>query len=325
MVKNASYAVALFLCSTLYADIRHVVTYKEAVSRARHWRYIDFDESMKVAAYPTAVAASKAIMGYTGEAFLDLCRDLYLRYNPSMLLPQRAPTIPKIIHQIWLGGTPPDQFKEFMATWVEMHAGRDWQYKLWTDDDLKDLELYTQSFFDSAKNFGTKADLLRFEILYRYGGVYIDLDFECLQPLDELHYLYDFYTALQPLDSKVVQLGSALIGARPKHPIIRNFLLSMKESWSERGVLRRTGPVQFSKIFYMTAGRGGSKDIAFPASYFYPLGCREYEMNREEWIKCGAYGIHHWASVWLPHWGRRKQFQAIRNDEHVVNWREYDA
>jgi len=323
--RIATLAAGILMIVSLVADNTTIVEYGQSSRKAQLWRYVDFDESMLSDAYPSAIAATRHVMGYMGPDFMDLCRDLYERYNPSVFLPQREPTIPKVIHQIWLGGQVPEQFKPFMETWIEAHVGRGWQYKLWTDEDLKDLTLYTQDYFDKTKNFGVKADLLRFEILYRYGGVYIDLDFECLQPLDELHHLYDFYTALQPLDSKVVQLGSALVGARPQHPIIRQYLVGIKDSWGERGVLRRTGPVHYSRMFYLTAGRGGNRDIAFPAGYFYPLGCRETEVKREEWIKRGAYGIHHWSSVWLPHWGRRKQFQSIRNDENTVNWREVEV
>ena len=65
-----------------------------------------------------------------------------------------------------------------------------------------------------------KSDIARYEIIYRYGGVYIDTDFECLRPLDFLHYIYDFYTGIQPLDSAYLQLGIGILAAAPAHPYL---------------------------------------------------------------------------------------------------------
>ena len=35
--------------------------------------------------------------------------------------------------------------------------------------------------FDKADNYGTKRDILQYEILYKEGDVYINIDYECLQ------------------------------------------------------------------------------------------------------------------------------------------------
>ena len=39
---------------------------------------------------------------------------------------------------------------------------------------------------DPARNLAERADVLRYEILRRHGGVYVDVDVECLRPLDDL-------------------------------------------------------------------------------------------------------------------------------------------
>ncbi len=48
------------------------------------------------------------------------------------------------------------------------------------------------------ENLGAKSDLLRYELLYQFGGVYIDIDVVLLQPLDILNHTYEFYTGLMP-------------------------------------------------------------------------------------------------------------------------------
>lgn len=91
--------------------------------------------------------------------------------------------IPKIIHQIWLG----DQSKrptELMNSIKLMNP--DWEYYLWTDDNLPE-DLTLRSRIDAIPDYEmpAKADLLRYELLYKFGGVYIDADSEAIIPFTE--------------------------------------------------------------------------------------------------------------------------------------------
>jgi mannosyltransferase OCH1-like enzyme len=47
--------------------------------------------------------------------------------------------------------------------------------------DVKLMILKNQKAYSLAKNWGMKSDILRYEILQKFGGVYIDTDYECLQ------------------------------------------------------------------------------------------------------------------------------------------------
>jgi mannosyltransferase OCH1-like enzyme len=68
-----------------------------------------------------------------------------------------------------------------MKTWEDMNPS--WEYKLWSDDNLP--ELVCQEQFDNMKQLHGKADILRYELLYKYGGFYIDADSECILPLED--------------------------------------------------------------------------------------------------------------------------------------------
>ena len=65
-----------------------------------------------------------------------------------------------------------------------MHSN--WTLKLWTDENIKDLNFDNRDIFDKADNYGMKSDILRYEILYREGGIYIDIDYECLQSIENI-------------------------------------------------------------------------------------------------------------------------------------------
>lgn len=219
-------------------------------------------------------------------------------------------SIPKIIHQIWLGSDLPEKYKIWQKTWQDLHP--DWTYFLWTDENVKDLEMYNQDLFDASKNYGERSDLLRIELLYRYGGVYVDMDFACLKSLDVLHENYDFYVGLVPLDSIAV-LANGVIGSKPNHPILRSCMENIRSMWAGKSILER-GPMYFEKIVYDYLLACGSEDpgfIALPPTFFFPI---THERVREQLSKTGArtlpleqikalirpesLAIHFWSGSW---------------------------
>lgn len=287
-----------------------------------NWHYIPFDEAMQKNNYTQAITATKSIIDMDGDELYDFFKNIYEQLNFSVIQTGTELKIPKIIHQIWLGSEVPESFIELQQSWIQHHLGRDWLYKLWTDEDVAQMQLYNQQFYDETDNYGVKSDILRWEVLYRFGGVYVDMDFECLRALDQFHYTYDFYTALQPLDTLFVQLGAALVGAKAEHPILKHCIETITNDWHLHGAPKKTGPVHFTKSFYLCAGTDGNKDIAFPAFYFYPLGCRELKYNKNDWIQRGAFAVHWWAKSWMPKHYRPITFRNIHNDASVENWND---
>lgn len=118
------------------------------------------------------------------------------RYSPPLFdslsnetVPHR---VPKILHQICL--TPdsavsvPERYADFYASCLRKHE--DWQHVLWTND--KALYFMTERHPDLVpmwQGYGQtiqRTNILRYLVLEEFGGVYLDLDIECLHPLDEL-------------------------------------------------------------------------------------------------------------------------------------------
>ncbi|SRR5579883_1349602 len=93
--------------------------------------------------------------------------------------------IPKKLHLIWIG----DRYRrpdDCIVSWRDNHPG--WQFKLWTDQDLLKTTWLTEPQIDAfrhARQWSAIADLMRYEILYREGGVYVDADSYSLRPLDD--------------------------------------------------------------------------------------------------------------------------------------------
>ena len=96
--------------------------------------------------------------------------------------------IPHIFHQSWKNKEIPERNKEWVESCKQMQPK--WDNLLWTDDDNRQLIsreypwlLYT---FDRLRGSIFRADFVRYAYMHHFGGVYADLDVECLKPADEL-------------------------------------------------------------------------------------------------------------------------------------------
>lgn len=283
------------------------------------WIYRDFDTSMQTNLYTQEIDATKKVTGIDGKLLYHSLKGLYNKNNLSNIIPSKELRIPKIIHQIWIGSNVPDCFKSFMQSWIDNHF-EGWTYMLWTEKEIGNLHLQNKYYYDATDNYDIKSDIARLEILDQIGGVYIDSDFECLKPLDILHYTYDFYVCIQPLDSKFLQLGTGIISSRAGHPILKHCIKTIKDDWHKKGAPQKTGPIHVTKSFFMMADLYGNIDIALPASYFYPLGCRQQSSEKELWIDNGAYGVHWWSKSWMPNRYRPYNFRGLHNEESTQNW-----
>ena len=284
--------------------------------------YVTFDDSMGLTDNSTLLQRSDFKYVY------DVFKDVYEKNSAHVYQPDNL-RIPKIIHIMWLGGKMPAEYEAYVASWAKFHP--DWTILFWTDNQLNydkgkevahsfdaletrlqkvsggerividahNLSYENKQFYDQAINYGEKSDILKWEIVYRFGGVYVDIDFECLQSLESFHHTYDFYTGIQPLDTNMVQLGAALYGAIPHHPILKACVENIKNNQHIKQIVVKTGPIHFTKTFLAFAGKTGLRDIAFPASYFYPCGYEQRGHPKVEWVKNESCAVHHWAGSWL--------------------------
>lgn len=84
--------------------------------------------------------------------------------------------IPKIIHQTWKNSNIPDYLVDLIKTWKTFHPN--WEFKFWTDDMNRDFIIkhypgFT-SVYDSYPNSIQRVDAVRYFILHKFGGVFID-------------------------------------------------------------------------------------------------------------------------------------------------------
>ena len=98
-------------------------------------------------------------------------------------------SIPKIFHFIWLGSpvsSIPNNMNKTIDKWKYVYPEKyGWKFKLW--DDTKSYNLInnnpkysTYKFTYNNLTWIEKCDILRYIIIYEYGGIYLDLD---IQPI----------------------------------------------------------------------------------------------------------------------------------------------
>ena len=226
-----------------------------------------------------------------------------------------SPVIPRIIHAIWFSGDPmPQLYLRCLDSWKKYAP--DFEIKIWN------LESYRPGrclFFEQAIEHGNWAfasDYARADLLYRYGGIYMDLDVEMLRPIDDLLY-NDAYMSFESQDR--IECGSGM-GAGPGHPILKEVC----ESYEERPYLKTDGtwdnstcPVRYTKVIEKHGLRkdGGFQSVDDITVYpFEVLTGKSFDTGIIYNTQL-SYTVHHHNGSWIPdpaHRAVRERYAKIQ-------------
>ena len=175
---------------------------------------------------------------------------------------------------------------------------------LWTEDSLPG-DFVRPEAYERLRNPAERSDIIRLEVLYRFGGVYVDTDVECLRPIDPLlDEGTDFFVGA--VQGKV---ENAVIASAAGHPILERALRELRPV-TEYGVdlTRGTGP------WFLTALLREYPEVTIhPQGVFSPMTDAEREQ---------AYAIHHYVSSWktAQHW----EAKALRAREKLIETRKWN-
>lgn len=141
--------------------------------------------------------------------------------RPSVFSLRNAdkPLIPKKIHYFWIGENPmPEEDKRNIESWRKYAP--DYEIIEWNESNY-DFSAHPYCY-EALKNkqYMYATDYARKDILYRYGGIYLDTDVELVAPLDDLLY-NEIFIGID--DGGQLNSGSGL-GAIPNHPVIKTFM-----------------------------------------------------------------------------------------------------
>jgi GT2 family glycosyltransferase len=201
--------------------------------------------------------------------------------------------IPKIVHQIWIGPKPPPT--NLMKTWKEKHPG--FEYILWTEKEIEHrrLQLSCIDKINMIPEINGKADIIRWEILYQYGGYFVDADSICIEPFDD--YFSD-KVAFATFENENVRAGliaTGTMGFIPKHPLCLDIIQWINSNDSTQ-LIKETrawysvGPGLLTKML----DTGKYKDVSiYPSHCFLPIHFTgpAYEGHKK------VYGYQEWGTA----------------------------
>ena len=232
-------------------------------------------------------------------------------------------TIPKIIHQLWIG--PKTSPTKLMDTWKNIHEPLGFQYIRWTEKELekRGFKSSLMNRVNEMEEINGKADILRWEILYEYGGVFVDADSVCIEPFT---YLVEKYKAFAGYENEQVRgagwapveyndvlastkalIATGTMAFPPKHELpklaiqwIKNNEVSFMKT--KRRAWRTVGPGLLTRLYYSKKWA----DISIlPSYYFLPVHASGLEYTQ------------HGRVFAFQEWGSTKNSYATMNNNSL--------
>ena len=225
--------------------------------------------------------------------------------------------IPKRIIQIWGGGSAlPPLTKASMANARLLHP--DFEYCFYDDARIaafigENFPQYAQ-VLDSFAQPIQKYDLLRYLIIYRFGGFYFDLDVllsepltdlvgsGCVFPFERLTWARFFRTSLRI----EWEIGNYAFGASPGHPFLAAVIANCLRAQTDRRWLDESlGSVPWLlrddlHPIYATGPGLVTRTLAEYREVEHPVRilCTGDPGDRRHWNLFGSHGVHLRQSSW---------------------------
>lgn len=220
--------------------------------------------------------------------------------------------IPKVIHYCWFGGTKlPDEVLLCINSWKKYCP--DYEIIQWDEQnyDYKKYRFSAEAY--AAGKWAFVSDVARLDIIYHYGGIYLDTDVELIKPLDFLLKEKGFMGMER---GRVVATGLGF-GAEKGNKLIKANL----ECYIHESFLKKDGTYNLKACPIVTTDcleayglerRDSLQDLGeikiFPSEYFCPQLL--YDGSAETTEK--TVSIHHYMASWTTEKEKQKAKRRIR-------------
>jgi mannosyltransferase OCH1-like enzyme len=164
--------------------------------------------------------------------------------------------------------------------------------KLWTEENIPPLS--NGDLLQKCSCLGQRSDIVRYEILLREGGVYIDTDMECLRSIEPLIRGGKFFALRRdPRIENRETHSTAIFGAAQQHPIMADMVKGLRqklrpESWTS------IGPPFLSAVL----GNHKTEFIDLPDWISFDLNDGRRSLDTRPPRR--AYITNHHSSKWFP-------------------------
>lgn len=221
--------------------------------------------------------------------------------KPASVVTAREPVptrtyrvIPDVFHRIWVGGKPiPERFEEYWQSWQKHHPRS--RFVTWRDEHIAEFGAACVRLCNECRNPAEMSDVLRFFIVEKYGGVYLDTDFECYKPTGHLLTGWDFISAWENPE----MVASAFFAAVPGHPILSRMVEQLKSSRIDKTLnqVKTVGPRAFTAAIGDAFAPGV---MIWPSSLFYSLRYEDRHTQCEP--PPDVVAVHRWSHTWEDWW-----------------------
>ncbi|KAF3925933.1 hypothetical protein ABW20_dc0105935 [Dactylellina cionopaga] len=193
--------------------------------------------------------------------FEDVSRDAIPRaevdIDAAAEFKNRPALIPKILHQTYKTAEIPDRWKPPQQQCLDLH--KDFKYILWTDETarafIKENYPWFLETYDNYDHPIMRADVIRYFVLRKMGGIYIDLDVGCKRALDPLLVYPAWARKTDPTG-----ISNDVMAAIPEHPFfvrVTDALKGYDRHWVMPyiTIMASTGPLFLSIIWKKYTGQ----------------------------------------------------------------------
>ena len=230
--------------------------------------------------------------------------------------------IPKVIHYCWFGKQKlSDEVLKCIDSWKRKCP--DYEIIRWSEDnyDITNNRYIKQAYEQKKWSFVT--DYVRLDVIYKYGGIYLDVDVELIKNLDDL-LEYDAFFGFENKDYIATGLG---FGAVPKQTIIkdmRDMYNELKFVNNDNSLNQITCPIYNTEIIrkygFIINGRTQMKNnvCIFSPEYFAPYDYITTQIN----ITNNTYSIH-WYNMSWKSIGEKRNIRIIQNiykKNKILGW-----
>ena len=213
--------------------------------------------------------------------------------------------IPKVIHHIWIGKKIfPHEYATFLQKWKLLYP--DYNFIYWNDMLVESSDILSddiKQYYYSNCNIALKADLLRFKILEKYGGIYIDVDTEPLKRMSDEICNFNFFSGYQPNN----QIAIGIMGSKIREPLVSKYIVAVLKNIPNYtddlgNISEHIQPISGPEFFtqHLTPYINNSIYKFFESKYFYPYSWIQMNRRYENFnlTSPDSYSVHHWGKNW---------------------------
>lgn len=232
--------------------------------------------------------------------------------------------IPKVIHYCWFGKSEKSELViKCIESWKKYCP--DFKIIEWNEEtyDVTKNKYMYQAY--QMKRWGFVTDYVRLDVVYRYGGIYLDTDVELVRSIDELLETEGFIgfekTPGENLASVFVNTGQGF-GAVAFHSAVKEML-----DVYDRLIFMKEGEENLKTCpYYNTEAlvKLGLKQVntyqdidgfrIYPTDYFCPINWKTQKCEMTQ----NTYSIHHFNASWLSAKEKRKR-KRYRKIDYVIH------